>query len=74
MNKKKEKSLEERTETHHASPNMKKFFNRLADLKRKIKEEYEETEDGFLGEVYEEFNKIYKPNYIDFEEANDDKV
>jgi len=55
-------------ETHKASPNMKKFFNRLADLKKRIKERSEETGDEFLEEIYEEFQSIYKPEHIDFEE------
>ena len=53
-------------ETHKASPNMKKFFNKLAGLKKKIKDRSEETGDEFLKEIFEEFQNIYKPETIDF--------
>jgi hypothetical protein len=55
-------------ETHKASPNMKKFFNNLACLKKMIKDEYDRTNDKFLGKLYEEFQRVYKPEKVEFEE------
>ena len=45
---------------HEASPEMKKFFQRLLALKEDVKKNAEESQDPYLMEIYQELNGIIK--------------
>lgn len=48
------------TEKHTASENMKKFFDKLTELKKFIKEKAEETKDETVVEIHNRFDEIFK--------------
>lgn len=47
-------------EEHKASENMKKFFDNLLEIKKFVKNKYEETHDEVLKEVYIKLDKVIK--------------
>ena len=55
-------TLEERQmiEEYKTSPNMKKFFDNLLDIKEFVKEKYEDSNDEVLKEVYAKLDSAIK--------------
>ena len=47
-------------EKHKASPEMMKFFEKLLDLKKFIKNELDNCEDPIMREIYKKIDEIIK--------------
>jgi len=47
-------------EEKKASPELAKFFERLLDIKKFVKDKYEETKDELLNEIHKKLDGIIK--------------